>query len=145
MRKSIVGIAFSAFVLASPAAALACDHNPPPPPPAATPLGGIGGPCADPAYFGIFDNSQMDTATTYRFAWIRGHNHPRSVIKVLPPHTAYATWEHWAKPRTNMTVDYLDSDGVTWINLQTETARRGNHPPCVYKHGWLATDPPEKE
>ncbi len=107
------------------------DCTPPPPTP---PTGSIGGPCADPSYYGIFDNTAGSMAYKFRFRWFTpSGRHTRA--KVVPAGMIFRTWEHWAKPGTLITVSYRDP--VTgWHRLASATAQGGYFPPCEYQHGF---------
>ena len=58
------------------------------------PRGAIGGPCADPAYYGIFDNTASNVALQFRFRWYTRLG-LHTTNKVVPAGAIYRTWEHW--------------------------------------------------
>jgi hypothetical protein len=98
------------------------------------PTGDIGGPCADPAYYGIFDNTQSTVPITFRFRWYTNSG-LQTVVKTVPAGAIYRTWEHWVKSYTTIRVGYQDPDTGMWINLATLESVNGMYPVCVYKHG----------
>ena len=61
--------------------------------------GGIGGPCNDPAYYGVFDNSGSDAAIRFRMKWTTTTG-LHVVARWVPGGSIYRTWVHWAKPGT---------------------------------------------
>lgn len=100
------------------------------------PQGSIGGPCADPSYYGVFDNSQTTSQSiTFRFQWYNSYG-LRTRTKLVPAGAIYTTWIHWTKRNTLVTVDYLDPTTSEWVNLATVTATHGRFPPCQYTPGW---------
>ena len=99
------------------------------------PTGDIGGPCADPAYYGIFDNTQSTVPITFRFRWYTNSG-LQTVVKTVPAGAIYRTWEHWVKSYTTIRVGYQDPDTGMWINLATLQSVNGMYPVCVYKHGF---------
>lgn len=99
------------------------------------PKGYIGGPCADPAYYGIFDNTESTVAVWFRFTWFTASGQHRKG-KVVPAGAIYRTWEHWSKPGTRVRVLYKDPDTGLWTVLASTTAVRGRYPACVYHRGW---------
>jgi len=99
------------------------------------PTGSIGGPCADPAYYGIFDNSASTIDIKFRLRWYTTDG-LQTVTKWVPAGAIYRTWEHWSKPATTVRVAYLDPDTGIWVNLQTITSGTGMYPACGYLHGF---------
>jgi MFS family permease len=97
------------------------------------PGGGIGGPCADPAYYGIFYNT-TSTALTFRFQW-QNSSGVHTVTKLVPAGATFRTWEHWSKPGTNLSVAYKNSSG-NWVTLASDVSVHGYFPDCIYKHGF---------
>ena len=67
------------------------------------PGGEVGGPCNDPAYYGIFDNSGSDAAIRFRMKWTTTTG-LHVVAQWVPGGSIYRTWEHWAKPGTKVLV-----------------------------------------
>jgi hypothetical protein len=98
------------------------------------PKGSIIGPCADPAYAGVFDNRLSTVAIKFRFRWytLSGLH---TTVKIVPPNAIYRTWEHWSKPNTYVSVWYQDPDTAQWKFLANKLTVRGNYPACQYKHG----------
>ncbi|MEO6350724.1 MAG: ice-binding family protein [Candidatus Limnocylindrales bacterium] len=97
--------------------------------------GSIGGPCNDPAYYGVFDNTRSDAAIRFRMKWTTTTG-PQVTSKWVPGGSIYRTWEHWAKPGTNVRVSYKDPDSGKWINLASTVAVHGSFPPCDYQRGF---------
>ena len=99
------------------------------------PKGAVGGPCDDPAYYGVFDNTSSTVAIRFRFKWTTNlGNH--LVTKWVPAGAIYRTWEHWAKPDTFVRVSYKNPDTGLWVSLASLTAGHGTFPPCVYQRGF---------
>lgn len=105
------------------------------PPEAVQPVGDIGGPCADPAYYGIFDNTASTVAVKFRFRWYTRLG-LHSVRKTVPAGAIYRTWEHWVKPFTIIRVGYKNPTTGKWVNLAKKESVKGNYPPCEYKRGF---------
>ncbi|HUP82647.1 MAG TPA: ice-binding family protein [Candidatus Limnocylindria bacterium] len=105
-----------------------CDAN-------TNPGGDVGGPCADPAYYGVFDNTASATPVLFRMRWNNGAR-IRVDARWVPGGSIYRTWEHWAKPGTKVMVGYRDADTGRWVNLDSAIAASGYFPPCVYQHGY---------
>jgi hypothetical protein len=101
------------------------------------PAGSLGGPCADPAYYAIFDNSATDPSITtkFRMRWYN-NNGLNTAVKLVPGGDIYTTFQHWAKPGTYVSVWYKDKDTGAWVLLERELATRGSYPPCDYQPGW---------
>jgi hypothetical protein len=98
------------------------------------PTGAIGGPCADPAYYGIFDNTASSVAVQFRFRWYTKAG-LHLTKKVVPAGAIFRTWEHWVKPFTTIRVAYKNPSTGKWVTLASKQSVKGNHPPCVYKRG----------
>ena len=99
------------------------------------PKGAIGGPCADPAYYGIFNNTASSMALEFRFQWYtRSGLH--TVKKTVPAGAIYRTWEHWVKPFTTIRVAYKNPSTGNWVNLASKESVSGRYPRCIYKHGF---------
>jgi hypothetical protein len=101
------------------------------------PDGEVGGPCADPAYYGIFDNTASDVAVKFRFRWYTNYG-LHTIVKWVPAGEVFRTVERWAKPGTLLRVAYWDGD--SWVTLDRETAGKGRYPACPYTRGF-STDP----
>lgn len=99
------------------------------------PDGGIGGPCLDPAYYGIFDNTEGDQAYVFRFRYYNG-NGLQTITKTVPAGAIFRTWEKWVKAFTTMRVGYFNPDTGRWVNLETRQSVKGNYPPCDYQRGF---------
>lgn len=99
------------------------------------PAGSIGGPCADPAYYGVFDNTASNVTVRFRFRWYTSIGR-HTVKKEVPAGAIYRTWEHWSKPNTYVRVGYRDPDTMRWVNLATQLTVKGRYPVCEYKRGW---------
>jgi hypothetical protein len=100
------------------------------------PAGGVRGPCYDPSYYGIFDNSATTTQSIkFRMRWytVAGLN---AKVKVVPAGDVYDTWLHWAKPGTKVSVAYKSPTTGKWIDLASTTAAHGRFPGCKYTPGW---------
>ena len=104
-----------------------CDTN--------KPGGGVGGPCSDPAYYGIFDNSGSDATIRFRMKWTTTTG-LHVVAMWVPGGSIYRTWEHWAKPGTDVLVSYKNPDTGQWVNVGSAVSEHGSFPPCVYQHGF---------
>ncbi|MDL2334654.1 MAG: ice-binding family protein [Chloroflexota bacterium] len=107
-----------------------CDAN-------SNPGGGVGGPCNDPAYYGIFDNSASSVPVLFRMKWNNGAR-IRVDARSVPGGSIYRTWEHWAKPGSRVVVSYWDPDTGSWVKLDSAVAVKGYFAPCVYQHGYEA-------
>jgi hypothetical protein len=105
-----------------------CDSDNPPD-------GGIGGPCNDPAYYGIFDNTGSDVAVRFRMRWTTTTG-PHVTSVWVPGGQIYRTWEHWAKPGTVVRVGYKDPLSAKWIKIASTVAVHGRFAPCDYQHGF---------
>jgi len=99
------------------------------------PVGDIGGPCADPAYYGIFDNTGSTVPIVFRFRWYDGSG-LNTVKKTVPAGAIFRTWEHWVKPFTTIRVAYKNPTTGNWVNLASEQSVKGNYPPCEYQRGF---------
>ncbi|HEY5489243.1 MAG TPA: ice-binding family protein [Candidatus Limnocylindrales bacterium] len=97
--------------------------------------GSIGGPCNDPAYYGVFDNTSSNVVVRFRMKWTTTTGLKVAAVYV-PAGSIYRTWEHWAKPGTKVQVSYKDPNSGKWINVASVTAAHGRFAPCVYKHGF---------
>ena len=97
--------------------------------------GSIGGPCNDPAYYGVFDNTASNVVVRFRMKWTTTTGLKVATVYV-PAGSIYRTWEHWAKPGTKVLVSYKDPNSGQWINVASVTSVHGMFPPCVYKHGF---------
>ncbi len=99
------------------------------------PAADILGPCADPAYYAIFDNTGSTVAIKFKFRWINNLG-MHVVTRIVPAGSTYTTWQHWVKPFTEMKVGYKDPDTGFWINLVKETSVKGSFPVCEYSPGF---------
>lgn len=126
-----LGGTLAEVVLSSAHADVICPAN-------GGPDGGIGGPCADPAYYGIFDNTDSTVANVFRFQWYNG-NGLNTVKKTVPAGLIFRTWEHWVKPFTTIRVAYKDPTTGNWVTLASEQSVKGVYPPCEYKRGFSST------
>lgn len=99
------------------------------------PAGSIGGPCADPAYYGVFDNTASNVTITFRFRWYTKSG-LHTVVKDVPAGAIFRTWEHWSKPFTLVRVAYKDPETGLWVNLASELTVKGNYPACEYDRGF---------
>lgn len=97
------------------------------------PGGGVGGPCADPAYYGIFDNTGSATAILFRMRWATPRLHVQK--RLVPGGSIFRTREHWTKPGTKVVVSYKNPSTGNWVKLASVVTIRGYFPPCVYQHG----------
>lgn len=99
------------------------------------PAGSIFGPCADPAYYGVFDNSQSNVTLTFRYVWYTTTGvHTKK--KDVPGGMTYTTYSHWSKPGTWIYVGFKDPNTGVWTNLAKMQAAHGNYPPCDFTPGW---------
>jgi hypothetical protein len=99
------------------------------------PQGAIGGPCNDPAYYGVFDNTGSTMPIRFRLSW-RNNAGLQSVAKWVPAGAIYRTWEHWAKPGTLVKVSYKNPETGLFVDAATLVAVHGWYPPCVYRRGF---------
>ena len=100
-----------------------------------TPQGSINGPCSDPAYYAVFDNSQSNVTLKFRMVWYTTTGvHTKK--KDVPGGSIYTTYQHWAKPGTWIYVGYKDPNTGVWTNLASLQAAHGNYPPCDFTPGW---------
>jgi len=97
--------------------------------------GSVGGPCNDPAYYGVFDNSASAVAITFRLKWTTTTG-VKVATERVPAGEIYRTWEHWAKPGTKILVSYKDPGSGKWISLASKVSIHGMFPACVYQHGF---------
>jgi hypothetical protein len=104
------------------------------------PKGTIFGPCSDPAYYAVFDNTGSTVPITFRFRWYTNYG-MHATLKTLQPGRIYTTWQHWAKPNTYVSVFYKHPDTGVWTLLQRKLTVRGNWPKCVYTPGWSTPTP----
>lgn len=101
------------------------------------PAGHIEGPCADPAYYAVFDNSATDPSITtkFRMRWYN-NNGLNATVKLVPGGDTFTTWQHWAKPGTYVSVWYKDNTTGAWVLLERELVVKGSYPVCDYQPGW---------
>jgi hypothetical protein len=101
------------------------------------PAGHIEGPCADPAYYAVFDNTATDPSITtkFRFRWYN-NNGLNTAVKLVPGGDTYTTYQHWAKPGTYVSVWYKDNTTGAWVRLERELVVKGSYPACIYQPGW---------
>lgn len=104
------------------------------------PKGDILGPCADPAYYAIFDNTGSTVAIKFKFIWYNNLG-KHVTTKTVPAGSMYTTWQHWVKPFTQMKVGYKDPTTGVWINLVKETSVKGVYPVCPYSPGFSTPTP----
>jgi len=100
------------------------------------PQGSIFGPCGDPAYAGIFDNTASTVAIRFRFTWhtTKGLN---KIVKMVPAGATFHTVLRWSKPGTYDWVAYQDPNTGVWIGLDNEKAVRGRYRMCnEWVPGW---------
>ncbi|MEP7159254.1 MAG: ice-binding family protein [Chloroflexota bacterium] len=98
------------------------------------PGGGVGGPCNDPAYYGIFDNTASTVPVRFKLKWTNGSG-VHVVTRWVPGGSIYRTWEHWAKPGTKVIVSYKKPSTGNWVKLDSLVAVHGWFAACVYQHG----------
>jgi len=99
------------------------------------PTGHIEGPCADPAYYAIMDNSAGNTLVKFRFRWYN-NNGLNTSVKWVPAGDIFTTWQHWAKPGTYVSLSYKDPNTNMWVLLDKELVVKGRYPACQYTPGW---------
>jgi len=99
------------------------------------PTGHIGGPCADPAYYAVMDNSAGNTLVKFRFRWYN-NNGLNTSVKWVPAGDTFTTWQHWAKPGTYVSLSYKDPNTGMWVLLDKELVVKGRYPACDYTPGW---------
>jgi hypothetical protein len=104
------------------------------------PKASILGPCSDPAYYAIFDNTGSTVPITFRYRWYTNYG-MHATLKTVPPGKIYTTWQHWAKPNTYVSVFYKDPNTGVWTKLARKLTVRGNWPVCVYTPGWSTPTP----
>jgi ice-binding like protein len=102
--------------------------------------GSVGGPCNDPAYYGIFDNSGSDATIRFRIKWVTTTG-VHVLTRWVPGGSIYRTWEHWAKPGTTVVVSFKDPNSGTWTPLDSVVSVHGSFPACVYQHGFETPAP----
>lgn len=101
------------------------------------PDGDIRGPCADPAYFAVFDNTASTVDITFRFRWYN-FNGLNTVTKTVPAGEYYITWQKWVKAYTTMRISYKDPETGLWVNLVNEQSGKGRYPACTAEsHGYI--------
>ena len=94
------------------------------------PTGDIGGPCSDPAYYGIFDNTASNVALVFRYRWNNGIQ--RTIKKTVPAGAIFRTWEKWAKPSTAVRVAYKNPTTGNWVTLASRCRSRATiHGACT--------------
>ena len=89
------------------------------------PTGSLGGPCADPAYYAIFDNTGTDASyapVKFRMRWYNNHG-LNAVTKFVPGGFKWTTYQHWAKPGTIVSVSYKDPISGAWILIEKTDCR----------------------
>lgn len=99
------------------------------------PTGSLEGPCADPAYYAIFDNTASTVFIKFRFRWYNNHG-LNAAVKWVPGGSKFITWQHWAKPGTYASVWWKDPIDGSWHLLDRELVIKGSYPPCEYDPGW---------
>jgi len=107
------------------------------------PTGNLGGPCADPAYYAVFDNTGTDASyapVKFRMRWYNNHG-LNAVTKLVPGGFKWTTYQHWAKPGTIVSVSYKDPTSGAWILLEKQTVVRGSFPVCDVAPGWSPSVP----
>lgn len=107
------------------------------------PTGSIGGPCADPAYFGIFDNTASNVTVKFKFSWYTTTGY-HAITRYVPGGYTYTTHIHWAKPGTVVRVGWKDPNTGVWTYVKI-VAVKGSYPDCDasdgYTPGWSPSDP----
>jgi hypothetical protein len=104
------------------------------------PKASIEGPCADPAYYAVFDNSASDISLKFKFVWYNKLG-KHVTTKNVPAGAVFTTWQHWVKPFTQMKVGYKDPNTGLWINLAKRESVKGVYPICEYTPGFSFPDP----
>jgi len=99
------------------------------------PVGHIGGPCADPAYYAVMDNRLGSDLVKFRFRWYN-NNGLNTSVKWVPAGDMFTTWQHWAKPGTYVSLSYKDPQTGLWVLLDKELVVKGRYPACDYTPGW---------
>jgi hypothetical protein len=102
------------------------------------PVGHIGGPCADPAYYAVMDNRLGSDLVKFRFRWYN-NNGLNTSVKWVPAGDMFTTWQHWAKPGTYVSLSYKDPQTGLWVLLDKELVVKGRYPACDYTPGWTRT------
>jgi len=101
------------------------------------PAGDIRGPCADPAYFAIFDNTNSTVDVTFRFRWYN-FNGIHVVKKTVPAGQYFITTQRWVKAYTTMRIGYKDPTTGFWMPLVNELSGKGRYPACTaVSHGYI--------
>jgi hypothetical protein len=101
------------------------------------PAGDIRGPCADPAYFAVFDNTESSVAITFRFRWYN-FNGLNTVTKTVEAGDYFITRQKWVRAYTTMRIGYKDPVTGVWTNLVTEQSGKGRYPACTAEsHGYI--------
>ena len=122
------------IVLSQAQADVRCPGNAAPP--VIDPVGDIGGPCGDPAYYGIFDNRNSTVAVLFRFQWRNMSGVLRTVEKTVPAGAYFRTTQKLVKPFTTIRVSYFDPATGHWVILKTLKSDNSDNPPCVYPPGF---------
>lgn len=98
------------------------------------PDGHIGGPCADPAYYAVMDNTAGSMTYKFIFRWQTASGFHR-IKKYVPVGYIFTTWAKWVKPNTTATLKYWDENGDKHL-LDSVVAAKGRYPACDYQPGW---------
>ena len=97
--------------------------------------GTIGGPCADPAYYAVFDNTGSNVPIRFRMTWFNTHGF-NVVSKWVPAGQTYTTFQHWAKPGTVVRISYKDPNTLLWVPIDSLTVVHGVFPACDVQPGF---------
>ena len=97
------------------------------------PQGHIGGPCADPAYYAVMDNTEGLVPVKYIFRWQTVSGFHR-IKHLVPAGMIWTTYAKWAKPGTLVTLKYFNESNDK-VLLDSLTAAHGRYPACDYTPG----------
>ncbi len=101
------------------------------------PAADIRGPCADPAYFAVFDNTASTVAITFRFRWYN-FNGLNNAKKTVPAGSYFITTQKWVRAYRTMRIGYKDPLTNVWKTLVSEQSGKGRFPACTAEtHGYI--------
>ncbi len=101
------------------------------------PAADIRGPCADPAYFAVFDNTASTVAITFRFRWYN-FNGLNIAKKTVPAGSYFITTQKWVRAYRTMRIGYKDPLTNIWKTLVSEQSGKGRYPACTAEtHGYI--------
>jgi hypothetical protein len=99
------------------------------------PTAEIEGPCADPAYYGVFDNTNSTMTVKFRYTWWNGLGR-NTFYKYVPAGAIYTMWDKWSKAYTNIKIHAKNPDTGKWELMDHEVTVKGYYPPCTVPRGF---------